>query len=454
VRILVVGTAQDDLGPVCAALVAQGHAVALLETDDEYDEPRPPVEGVEILEGVDGWDLVKDADVLFSVLRDEGPFDGVVMGFWSELVGIDACAIDALNGEVVEAVAFEGPAWWSEQATRWLLAWAADRGVTASVFRRVEAVPAGRESSRSVSAVAAAVYGTGLAEPVTLADVNRAASRRRRSGADVLAGRLWTEVDAYDSGNSWLIAADAADVERVRGSVSARDLTGDREEEVLEPLGVHFVVTYPTNGIASVQVTPAGGPPDAIRVSNVFAEFDEPESFEPLGSLFVPSGAVVVGNPWDVFDREAGVRIDVGGPARFDVETFGESGFRMRRRGMGRLVEAVTVTVRRGGRRSWSLRCGPDGRVRWAGGSGGEPVGIAHAVLPAAMVRRFVGDVARVGCIEWIEPQPPARGRREVQLDVERAGRRHRVVSRTGLLDGIAERARRLAATAGWQPHG
>lgn len=453
-QVLAVGRPGDALGAVCAALVTQGYEVSLLEVVGEYDQASPAIDGLSRIEGVDGWDLVKDSDLLAEVLDEHGPFDAVVIGFWSELVGIDACAMDALCGRGVEVVAFEGPAWWSEQATRWLLAWAADRGVTASVFRRPNAPSTSRRAQRPLPPVAAAVHRTGLAEPVTLREANRAAARRRRAGEDVLAGRLWTEVDAYDSANSWLIAADADDVERVRGAVSARDLTWDREAEVLVPLGVHFAVTYPSNGIASVQVTPASGPPDAIRVSNVFGEFDEPESFEPLGSFRVPSGAVIVGNPWDVFDGGGGVRIEVGDGVGFDVETFGESGFRMRRRGMGRLVETVTVTVRRGRRRLWSVRCTPDGRLRWEGGLGCEPAGVAHAVVSLADVRRLVGHVARVGCIEWVEPQPAGRGAREVQLDVERAGHRHRVVSRTGLLDGIALRAQRLAALAGWQADG
>lgn len=454
--ILLVGRLLDGLDGLAATLAAAGHrAVLALEIKEwEQDEAVPAPGGVQVVTGVDLYRLATDSAEVDGLVESTGPFDGVVLGYWTELVGVDDDPLDAFAWHGLEIIAIEAPNEWAEDVTRSTTRWSAATGNRASVFLAPEHPRAGPDHREAADwyggPVADAVRRAGWVGPVTLRAVNRMAAARRRSGADPLAGRLWRLAEGFDSARPWLLAADAADVARLRGNLSARDLRGlDEPGPLLDRFGLRAVVAHPDSGIAFVEVTPHGGAPDAIRVSTLHGAFTEPCPFEPIGSLEVPSAALVIGDPWDIFDGDGGVEVAAGAPAVFDAETLAGSGLRLRRRQPAALVDAVEV--RRTGVPSFTVRLERGGAAFWHGRAGAEPSGARSARLAPAAFAGLAAHLADTGCVDWVEPPPRPAPESSVELAVERLGHRHEVVSSTGLLDGIVWRVGQVVAPLGWR---
>ena len=446
--VLVIGMNDERLDVLAEALARVGHRVAYLQAQSDWgdDEGRPEPSGVAVLDGIQANQISSDIDDLVGSL---GPLDGVVLGVHTCQVSRYSDTLASLRGAVAEVIGIERQAPWSDIVTRTLLWWGARHGVEVATFRPREtwadALAPPARSPLPIGPVAAAVQRVGWAGPLRLRDVNRVAQRRRRRGEDLLAGRLWRDEGGYDSANSLLIAADAADIDRVRGTLSARDLVGADSDELLDH-GIHGVITNPENGIALVEATPLDGPPDAVRVSNVDDEFDWPGEYEPVGRLAVPSGRLVVGNPWEVFDEIGGIEVGLGSAAALDAETYAESGFRLRRVDAHRLIAATELTRSTATGTHVIIRLARDGTAtRTVGRRRPEPAQVA----PTAF-QRVARQIAATGCVDWVEPQPDPTGRDSTVLVVERAGHRHTISSTLGTLDAIARTIETVVRPLGW----
>jgi hypothetical protein len=305
--------------------------------------------------------------------------------------------------------------------------------------------------------VAQLLTEAGFGRPVTLAGLDRLAVRRRRSGADALAGRTWRPVGGTEVKAGCLIA-DAGDLglswkwrDKVRRAWGSR-LVDLREQ------GIDGVLVSMENGFGGYD---AAGPrrPHAVRLGVLSDAFDSDGTYEPVAELTCNSGGLFFDSLRAV-RGVTGMTIEVEPGSVWLVEKFGLDGVRVRRVDAHR--DITQITLRRGPCYGWcpifELTLRRDGKARWHGERFCEPLGDETGTISPSAFERVARAVIDEGFDDW----PPVLGRGGVtdvpdhELAVARGRAHRRVVQRDPYeppgFERIAAAAEAVARRLGWDP--